>query len=89
MDIFKTLVNEFYAENLRKILMSSAVNPTICAVIVSVLAGDVYKPSMWHSAVGKSGFSSVPQGEMKGLEGTFTSSREVMDAAARRRAQDR
>ena len=88
MDIFKTLVNEFYAENLRKILMSSAVNPTVCAVIVSVLAGDVYKPSMWHSVVGKTGFSNMPQGNRKGLEGTFTSSREVMDAAARRRAQD-
>ncbi|MEO6954879.1 MAG: NAD(P)/FAD-dependent oxidoreductase [Polyangia bacterium] len=86
MDIFRNLVAEFYAENLRKILMSSAVNPTICSVIVSVLAGDVYKPSMWHSAVNKPGFSSVPPSEMKGLAGTYTSSREVMKASGLPRA---
>lgn len=36
MDIFRTLIAELYTENLRKILMSSAVNPTICSVSVSV-----------------------------------------------------
>ncbi len=86
MDIFKTLVAEFYAQNLRRILMSSAVNPTICSVIVSMLAGDVYKPSMWHSIVKKAGFSNIPQSEWKGLPGNYTSSREVLKASGLPRA---
>jgi flavin-dependent dehydrogenase len=57
MDIFKTLVHEFYSQNLRKVLLASAQNPTICAVITSLLAGDVYKPAMWQSLVKKQGFS--------------------------------
>ena len=57
MDIFKDLVHEFYSQNLRKVLLASAQNPTICAVITSLLAGDVYKPSMWQSVVKKQGFS--------------------------------
>ena len=57
MDLFKTLVSEFYSENLRKVLLASAQNPTICAVITSLLAGDVYKPAMWQSIIKKSGFS--------------------------------
>ncbi|HEX9102560.1 MAG TPA: NAD(P)/FAD-dependent oxidoreductase [Polyangia bacterium] len=57
MDIFKTLVHEFYSQNLRKVLLASSQNPTICAVITSLLAGDVYKPAMWHSVVKKNGFS--------------------------------
>src|SRR5262249_41482239 len=87
MDIFKTLVSEFYAENLRRILMSSAVNPTICSVIVSMLAGDVYKPSMWHSIVKKAGFSNIPESEFKGLPGTCKSSREVLKASGLPRAE--
>jgi flavin-dependent dehydrogenase len=59
MDIFKSLVHEFYSENLRKLLLASARNPTICAIITSMLAGDVYKPSMWHGVVRKSGFSQL------------------------------
>jgi flavin-dependent dehydrogenase len=59
MEIFKSLVHEFYSENLRKLLIGSAQNPTMCAVITSMLAGDVYKPSMWHSAVRKKGFSQL------------------------------
>lgn len=59
MDLFKGLVHEFYAQNLRKVLMASAQNPTICAVITSLLAGDVYKPAMWQSMVTKAGFSNV------------------------------
>ena len=62
MDIFKTLVHEFYSENLRKVLLASAQNPTICAVITSLLAGDVYKPSMWQSIVMKQGFSPADIG---------------------------
>jgi flavin-dependent dehydrogenase len=58
MDIFKNLVHEFYSENLRKVLLASAQNPTICAVITSLLAGDVYKPAMWQSVVKKQGFSA-------------------------------
>lgn len=57
MDLFKGLVHEFYAQNLRKVLLASAQNPTICAVITSLLAGDVYKPAMWQSLVRKEGFS--------------------------------
>ena len=57
MDIFKGLVHEFYSQNLRQVLLASAQNPTICAVITSLLAGDVYKPAMWHSVVKKNGFS--------------------------------
>ena len=88
MDIFKTLVTEFYAENLRRILMSSAVNPTICSVIVSMLAGDVYKPSMWHSIVKKAGFSNIPQSDFKGLPGNYKSSREVLKASGLPRANE-
>jgi len=86
MDIFKSLVSEFYAENLRSILIASAVNPTICSVIVSMLAGDVYKPSMWHSIVKKNGFSNVAESDMKGLPGTYASSREVLKASGLPRA---
>jgi flavin-dependent dehydrogenase len=59
MDIFKGLVHEFYSQNLRKLLLSSARNPTVCAVITSLLAGDVYKPAMWQSMVKRQGFSNL------------------------------
>ena len=59
MDIFKGLVHEFYSQNLRKVLLASAQNPTICAVITSLLAGDVYKPAMWQSVVKNQGFSNL------------------------------
>jgi flavin-dependent dehydrogenase len=64
MDIFKSLVHEFYSENLRRLLLSSAENPTMCSVITSMLAGDVYKPSMWHAVV-RQGFSRLAE-----LDGT-------------------
>ena len=48
-------------ENLRKLLLSSAHNPTVCSVITSILAGDVYKPSIWHSIVKSQGFSHTPR----------------------------
>jgi flavin-dependent dehydrogenase len=56
MDIFKSLVHEFYSQNLRPLLIGSANHATMCAVITSMLAGDVYRPSVWHSVV-KAGFS--------------------------------
>jgi flavin-dependent dehydrogenase len=56
MDLFKGLIHEFYGENLRSLLITSAHNPTVCSTITSILAGDVYRPSLWHSIV-KSGFS--------------------------------
>jgi flavin-dependent dehydrogenase len=59
MDIFKNLVHEFYSQNLRRLLLASARNPTVCAVITSLLAGDVYKPAMWQSMVRKQGFSNL------------------------------
>jgi flavin-dependent dehydrogenase len=61
MDIFKNLVHEFYAQNLRKVLLASARNPTICAVITSLLAGDVYKPAMWQTMVKRQGFSNLTE----------------------------
>ncbi len=83
MDIFKNLVAEFYAKNLRAVLLASAVNPTICAVIVSLLAGDVYKPSMWHSLVGKSGFSEMPGNEFKEPLRACRSSHQVLPRSER------
>ncbi len=71
MDIFKDLVHEFYSSNLRKLLISSAHNPTMCAVITSILAGDVYKPSMWHSVVRNKGFSKLA--DMEQLPGVRSS----------------
>lgn len=61
MDIFKNLVHEFYSQNLRSLLIGSACHPTICKVITSMLAGDVYKPSLWHSSL-RRGFSSALDG---------------------------
>jgi flavin-dependent dehydrogenase len=81
MDIFKTLVHEFYAQNLRKVLMVSARNPTVCSVITSMLAGDVYKPSMWHSIV-RQGFSHTAEAE--GVPGV-RSSRELLAQAEPRK----
>lgn len=77
MDLFKNLVTEFYAKNLRAVLMASAGNPTICAVIVSLLAGDVYKPSLWHSLVKKGGFSEQ-LGAGQGKPGAYASSHQVL-----------
>ena len=83
MDLFKDLVTEFYAKNLRAVLMASAVNPTICSMIVSLLAGDVYKPSMWHSLVGKSGFSEMPGNEFKEPLRACRSSHQVLPRSER------
>jgi flavin-dependent dehydrogenase len=81
MEIFKSLVHEFYAENLRKVLMASSHSPTVCSAITSMLAGDVYKPSMWHSIV-KKGFSHVV--DVEGVPGV-KSSRELLKWAAANR----
>jgi len=81
MEIFKSLVHEFYAENLRKVLLASSRNPTVCSAITSMLAGDVYKPSMWHSIV-KKGFSHVA--DVEGVPGV-TSSRELIRLAQAQR----
>ncbi len=62
MDLFKNLVHEFYSHNLRKVLMASARNPTVCAVITSLLAGDVYHQAMWQSVAKRSGFSDAFDG---------------------------
>lgn len=60
-DLFKRLVHEFYGESLRKLLVHSAAHPTTCSVITSMLAGDVYRPALWQSAV-RAGFSrDVPE----------------------------
>jgi flavin-dependent dehydrogenase len=79
MDIFKDLVHEFYSENLRKLLLSSGQNPTMCAVITSILAGDVFKPSMWHGVVRHKGFSKLA--EMESIPGVnVRSSRQAKPA---------
>jgi flavin-dependent dehydrogenase len=79
-DKFKRLVHEFYGERLRKLLLASAANPTMCAVITSMLAGDVYKPRLWHDAV-KSGFSrGVSDAELDGDAPRARSSRQVKAA---------
>jgi len=60
-DLFKKLVHEFYGESLRKLLVHSAAHPATCAVITSMLAGDVYRPALWQSVV-RSGFSrDIPE----------------------------
>ena len=85
--IFKTLIHEFYAQNLRSLLIASSVNPTVCSIIVSVLAGDVAQPAMWHSLVGKPGFSNISADQFKGLAGSYASSREVLAASKLPRAR--
>jgi flavin-dependent dehydrogenase len=57
-DLFKKLVHEFYGENLRRLLLASGQNPTMCAIITSLLAGDVYRKAMWQAAV-RQGFSRL------------------------------
>ena len=52
-----------------------------------MLAGDVYKPSMWHSIVKKSGFSHNPAPEQSPKPKTlYKSSREVLRASGLPRA---
>ncbi len=79
MDLFKGLVHEFYSESLRNVLMASAVNPTMCAVITSLLAGDVYRPALWQGVVRKKGFSQLI--DMKSIPGV-KSSRQTKAPAA-------
>jgi flavin-dependent dehydrogenase len=55
-DLFRHLVREFYGENLREVLFASATNPTVCAIIASILAGDVYEKALWQTLV-RPGFS--------------------------------
>ncbi len=55
-DLFKGLVHEFYARNLRPLLVRSAAHPSTCAAITSALAGDVYRPAMWQGLF-REGFS--------------------------------
>jgi flavin-dependent dehydrogenase len=57
-DLFKRLVHEFYGENLRKLLLHSETQSGLAAVITSLLAGDVYRPALWHNLVRK-GFSHL------------------------------
>ncbi len=57
-DLFKRLVHEFYGENLRKLLLHSEAKPGLAAIITSLLAGDVYRPAMWHNIV-RQGFSRM------------------------------
>lgn len=79
--IFKTLIGEFYSENLRHLLLSSAVNPTVCSIMVSVLAGDVSKPALWHSIVAQPGFSRRAEAARPPGAVRHASSREVLAAS--------
>ena len=58
-ELFKGLVHEFYGESLRQLLVHSAEQPVLCSVITSYLAGDVYRPAVWHSLAQKGGFSQT------------------------------
>jgi flavin-dependent dehydrogenase len=79
-DLFKKLVHEFYGENLRKLLLASGQNPTMCAIITSLLAGDVYRKALWQSAV-REGFSRLV--DLKEIPGARPrTSRQVKDAPA-------
>jgi flavin-dependent dehydrogenase len=60
-DLFKRFVHEFYGESLRKLLVHSAAHPTIRACITSLLAGDVYRPAMWHSFLREGFTRDVPE----------------------------
>ena len=71
MDVFKGLVHEFYSQNLRKLLLSSARNPTVCSVITSLLAGDVYKPAHVAGDGAQQGFSHLA--DVKQLDGVRSS----------------
>mgnify|MGYP000976189126 CR=1 FL=1 len=57
-DLFKRLVHEFYTEDLRRLLVAREQNDTVRAVITSMLAGDVYRPRMWHQML-RQGFSRL------------------------------
>ncbi len=69
-DLFKGLVHEFYARNLRPLLVRSAASPATCAAITSALAGDVYRPAMWQGLF-REGFS-VRATESLGINGSST-----------------
>jgi flavin-dependent dehydrogenase len=75
-DLFKKLVHEFYGENLRRLLLASGKNPTMCAIITSLLAGDVYRKALWQNAV-REGFSQLV--DLKAVPGAAPrSSRQAM-----------
>ena len=67
-DLFKNMVHEFYAENLRRMLVAGEQNTGMRAVITSMLAGDVYRPRVWHRML-RPGFSKMmDMDEVPGLE---------------------
>ena len=57
-DLFKRMVHEFYGENLRRMLVADEQNDGMRAVITSMLAGDVYRPRVWHQML-REGFSKL------------------------------
>ncbi|HRI52613.1 MAG TPA: NAD(P)/FAD-dependent oxidoreductase [Pseudomonadota bacterium] len=67
-DLFKRLVHEFYGESLRKLLVHSAAHETTRSAITSLLAGDVYRPAMWHSFLREGFTRNVTAGGLAGRE---------------------
>jgi flavin-dependent dehydrogenase len=57
-DLFKKMVHEFYTQNLRRMLVADEQNDSMRAVITSMLAGDVYRPRIWHQLL-RRGFSHL------------------------------
>jgi flavin-dependent dehydrogenase len=67
-DLFKRLVYEFYSENLRSLLTAHEQSDTVRAVITSMLAGDVYRPRIWHQML-RQGFSNIVSDEANAAAG--------------------
>lgn len=64
-DLFRHLVREFYGEGLRELLLASSTNPTVCSIIASILAGDVYEKALWQTLV-RPGFSRQAAAQGRG-----------------------
>jgi flavin-dependent dehydrogenase len=60
-DLLKRLVHEFYGESLRKLLVHSAAHEATRAVITSLLAGDVYRPAVWHGVLRQGFTREIPE----------------------------
>ncbi len=59
MDVFKRLVHEFYSRAFRQVLVRPQGREGLVRIVTSLLAGDVYRPAMWHSLVKTPGFSET------------------------------
>lgn len=60
-NLFKQLVHALYGERLRKLLVHFAAHEATCAVITSLLAGEVCRLAMWHSVLRKVFSRAIPE----------------------------